>query len=92
MAGAGRDSGLLLAGSLAEYRDLLALNPGWEGGPYPLLNHPAWRMPDEPVKHKILDLLGDLALNGLALPRAAIEVRNGGHPAHHRLLARLREC
>lgn len=92
MSGADRDSGLLLAASLAEYHDVLALNAGWEGGPYPLLNQPAWRMPDEPVKHKLLDLLGDLALNGLALPRALIEVRNGGHSAHHRLLARLREC
>jgi len=92
MAGAGRDSGLLLAASEAEYREVLSLHPQWEGGGYPLLNQPAWRMPDEPVKHKILDLLGDLALNGLALPRAEIEVRNGGHSAHHRLLARLREC
>lgn len=92
MAGAGRDSGLLLAATETEYRAVLALHPEWEGGPYPLLNQPAWRVPDEPVKHKILDLLGDLALNGLALPRAEIEVRNGGHSAHHRLLARLREC
>jgi UDP-3-O-[3-hydroxymyristoyl] N-acetylglucosamine deacetylase len=92
MAGAGPDSGLLLAASEAEYRDVLLLHPEWGGGAYPLLNQPAWRMPDEPVKHKLLDLLGDLALNGLALPRAEIEVRNGGHSAHHRLLARLREC
>jgi UDP-3-O-[3-hydroxymyristoyl] N-acetylglucosamine deacetylase len=92
MAGAGRDSGLLLADSEAEHGAVLADHPEWEGGPFPLLNQPAWRMPDEPVKHKVLDLLGDLALNGLALPRACIEVRNGGHAAHHRLLARLREC
>ena len=91
MAGAGAGSGLLLAGSEAEHRNLLAGNPDWPGGPFPLLNG-AWRFPDEPVRHKILDLLGDLALQGLALPRAALEVRNGGHAAHHRLLARLREC
>jgi UDP-3-O-acyl-N-acetylglucosamine deacetylase len=92
MAGAGPDSGLLLAESEEEYRAILALHPDWPGGPYPLLNQIAWRFPEEPVRHKILDLLGDLALNGLALPRASIEVRNGGHAAHHRLLARLGEC
>jgi UDP-3-O-[3-hydroxymyristoyl] N-acetylglucosamine deacetylase len=92
MAGAGPDSGLLLAASEEEYGSVLSQYPDWPGGPYPLLNQPAWRLPDEPVRHKILDLLGDLALNGLALPRASIEVRNGGHAAHHRLLARLREC
>ena len=89
MAGAGRDSGLLLAESEAEFRAVLAQHPEWEGGPYPLLNQTAWRMQDEPVKHKLLDLLGDLALNGLALPKAEIRIRNGGHHAHHALLARL---
>lgn len=89
MAGADRDSGLLLASSPGEYRATLAVHPEWRGGPYPLLNQPDWRMPDEPVRHKILDLLGDLALNGLALPRADIEIRNGGHHAHHSLLQRL---
>ena len=89
MAGAGRDSGLLLASSPEEYRAVLADHPEWRGGPYPLLNQPGWRIPDEPVRHKILDLLGDLALNGLALPRAEIDIRNGGHHAHHLLLDRL---
>ncbi len=92
MLGAGPDSGLLLAASEEEYRATVATHPEWTGGPYPLLNQTGWRLPDEPVRHKILDLLGDLALRGLALPRAAIEVRNGGHAAHHRLLARLGEC
>jgi hypothetical protein len=59
------------------------------GGPFPLLNRPDWRLEDEPVKHKVLDLLGDLALAGLALPRAEIEIRNGGHGVNHQLLARL---
>lgn len=92
MAGAGPESGLLLASGETEHRDLLAAHPEWPGGPFPLLHPSAWRTPDEPAKHKLLDLLGDLALNGLALPRAAIEIRNGGHAAHHRLLARLAEC
>jgi UDP-3-O-[3-hydroxymyristoyl] N-acetylglucosamine deacetylase len=89
MAGATQDSGLLLAASEGEHRELLARHPDWRGGPYPLLNQPAWRMPDEPVKHKILDLLGDLALLGLALPRLEIEILNGGHAANHHLMGRL---
>ena len=48
-------------------------------------------MEDEPVKHKILDLLGDLALigpagpgpAGPALPALDIEIRNGGHRTNH---------
>ena len=71
MAGAGADSGLLLAETEAEHASLLRAHPAWRGGPFPLLNQPAWRMEDEPVKHKILDLLGDLALIG-----------PGGHGGH----------
>lgn len=89
MAGAGRDSGLLLAASPEEFRAVLDRHPEWGGGPYPLLNQADWRVPEEPARHKLLDLLGDLALLGLGLPRAEIEVRNGGHAAHHRLLDRL---
>lgn len=118
MAGAGADSGLLLAESPEEHASLLttlraslsgspleslawpklrsipSAEPAWRGGPFPLLNQPAWRMEDEPVKHKILDLLGDLALIGSAgpgpagpaLPALDIEIRNGGHRTNHLLI------
>ena len=110
MAGAGSDSGLLLAESREEHASLLATfgatrrtsltgttgngHPGWRGGPFPLVNQPTWRMEDEPVKHKILDLLGDLALigpagpgpAGPALPALDIEIRNGGHRTNHLLM------
>lgn len=89
MAGVTAASGLLLAESEAEYRTVLDRFPQWPGGPYPLLNHAAWRMEQEPVKHKILDLLGDLALAELALPQAEIEIENGGHGINHLLLDRL---
>lgn len=89
MAGADLDSGLLLAESEAEHRDLLRGNPEWTGGPFPLLNRPAWRMENELAKHKVLDLLGDLALAGLALPRLDIRIRNGGHHINHMLVDRL---
>lgn len=52
-----------------------------EGGP---LRHPL-----EPLRHKVLDLLGDLALLGLQLPRFDLSIHNGGHAAHHRLLRRI---
>jgi UDP-3-O-[3-hydroxymyristoyl] N-acetylglucosamine deacetylase len=104
MAGAGADSGLLLAESAEEHSALLGVHPSWRGGPFPLLNQPTWRMEDEPVKHKILDLLGDLALIGSsrpggpgspgdragpALPALDIEIRNGGHRTNHLLIDRI---
>lgn len=46
-------------------------------------------MPSEPVKHKILDLIGDLALPAPFLPRLRIRIHNGGHVAHRKLLERL---
>lgn len=89
MAGATDGSGLLLAESEGEYREVLARFPQWPGGPYPLLNRAAWRGENELAKHKILDLLGDLALLGLTLPQADIEIRNGGHAVNHLLIDRL---
>jgi len=43
------------------------------------LNPP--RFPDEPARHKILDLIGDLALLGVRL-RGGVEVAYGGHALH----------
>lgn len=42
------------------------------------------RMPDEPIRHKILDLIGDLMLCGVPIERlkARIGVQWGGHHAH----------
>lgn len=45
-----------------------------------------WRFADEPVRHKALDLLGDLALLGRPL-RARVRVHRGTHRLHHRLVA-----
>lgn len=42
---------------------------------------PEWRWPDEPARHKVLDLLGDLALLG-AFPLARIQACRTGHEAH----------
>ncbi len=46
------------------------------------------RFPDEFVRHKLLDLVGDLALLGCAL-EARIQVARGGHALHHALVAAL---
>ena len=46
------------------------------------------RSPDEFVRHKVLDLLGDLALLGARL-EGAIEVERGGHSMHQRLVQAL---
>jgi UDP-3-O-[3-hydroxymyristoyl] N-acetylglucosamine deacetylase len=42
---------------------------------------------DEPARHKLLDLIGDLALYG-GPPRGAIEARLPGHTATHAIAAR----
>ncbi|MFP6654887.1 MAG: UDP-3-O-acyl-N-acetylglucosamine deacetylase [Myxococcota bacterium] len=53
-----------------------------------VLNQDGLRWSDEFVRHKIVDLLGDLALLG-ARPRGHIQVERGGHRLHHRLVAAL---
>jgi UDP-3-O-[3-hydroxymyristoyl] N-acetylglucosamine deacetylase len=53
-----------------------------------VLNRDGLRWPDEFVRHKMVDLLGDLALLG-ARPRAHIQVERGGHRLHHRLVEAL---
>jgi UDP-3-O-[3-hydroxymyristoyl] N-acetylglucosamine deacetylase len=55
-----------------------------------LLNEGGLRYPDEFVRHKVIDLLGDLALIGAPL-HARIEVERGGHALHHRLVAAILE-
>lgn len=49
--------------------------------------NPPLRFPDEPVRHKLLDLLGDLALVGL--PRAQVFAYRGSHGLHTALAAAL---
>ena len=65
-----------------------------------VVNEGGLRWPDEFVRHKVLDLLGDLALLGVAID-GHVKVECGGHALHHRLVAsllarpqawRLREC
>ncbi|MFG0306723.1 MAG: UDP-3-O-acyl-N-acetylglucosamine deacetylase [Phycisphaerales bacterium JB040] len=64
-------------------RDMLVIAP-------PTPDHPggpidnAYRFPDEPARHKLLDLIGDLALVGRPI-RARITARRSGHALHHQV-------
>jgi UDP-3-O-[3-hydroxymyristoyl] N-acetylglucosamine deacetylase len=50
----------------------------------------ALRFPDEPVRHKALDAVGDLSLTGCPL-WGHVEIERGGHLLHYALLEALRE-
>ena len=75
LPGATEGCGLLLRGSHAESLDVLYGAPLRHG--------------DEPVLHKMLDLLGDLALFGPFLPKLRVRIHNGGHVAHQQILERI---
>jgi UDP-3-O-[3-hydroxymyristoyl] N-acetylglucosamine deacetylase len=51
-----------------------------------VINPTGLRFPDEFVRHKALDLIGDLALLGVAL-EGRVEVERGGHALHQRLVS-----
>jgi UDP-3-O-[3-hydroxymyristoyl] N-acetylglucosamine deacetylase len=53
-----------------------------------VLNRDGLRFPDEFVRHKVLDLLGDLALLGVRV-EGHIRVERGGHALHQKLVAKL---
>lgn len=73
-----RDMGLI-RGASAENAIVLGEN-GPENGPL--------RFPDEYVRHKVLDLIGDLALVGRRIEGQVVAVR-AGHAMHTALVARL---
>jgi UDP-3-O-[3-hydroxymyristoyl] N-acetylglucosamine deacetylase/3-hydroxyacyl-[acyl-carrier-protein] dehydratase len=70
-------------GALATYEDLLVI--GLEG---PIGN--TYRFPDEPARHKMLDLVGDLFLMNCDV-RGRIVAMRSGHSLNHRLVRRLLE-
>ncbi|KAK7407685.1 hypothetical protein VNO78_09698 [Psophocarpus tetragonolobus] len=79
-----RDAGLIKGGSL-ENAIVCSVNKGW-------LNPPL-HFSDEPCRHKILDLIGDLSLfaqfGNQGLPVAHIVAYKGGHALHVDLARRL---
>lgn len=52
-------------------------------------NKNLYRVDEEPARHKVLDLLGDLAFVCPSLPKVRIEILNGGHVSHHQIVRRL---
>ena len=57
-----------------------------------VLNPEGLRFPDEFVRHKVLDLVGDLALLGMPI-LGHVRVERGGHALHQRLVRAIRaEC
>ena len=73
-----RSAGLIRGGSL--HNALVCDDRHW-------LNPPL-RFANEPVRHKLLDLIGDLALAG-CFPRGHISAYRAGHALHTQLAARL---
>jgi UDP-3-O-[3-hydroxymyristoyl] N-acetylglucosamine deacetylase/3-hydroxyacyl-[acyl-carrier-protein] dehydratase len=69
-------------GAQASYENVLVIGP--EG---PIGGHPL-RYADEPVRHKMLDLVGDLFLMNCDL-RGRIVAMRSGHALNHRLVRRL---
>jgi UDP-3-O-[3-hydroxymyristoyl] N-acetylglucosamine deacetylase len=55
---------------------------------YRVLNRDGLRWPDEFVRHKVLDLLGDLALLGMPV-EGRLSVERGGHALHQRFVQAL---
>lgn len=53
-----------------------------------ILNSDGLRYSDEFVRHKVIDLVGDLALLGIRL-EAHVQVERGGHALHHALVRAL---
>ncbi len=70
-------------GPRATYDDLLVFG---DDGP---INN-TLRFPDEPARHKVLDLIGDLALMACDV-RGRIVAMQSGHAMNHRLIRRLQE-
>lgn len=75
-----RDSGLIRGGSLD---NAVVLTP--EGG---VLNTEGLRFADEFVRHKILDILGDLSLFGMPV-LGHVEAERTGHGVHTALVSRV---
>ncbi|MBF0430606.1 MAG: UDP-3-O-acyl-N-acetylglucosamine deacetylase [Fibrobacteria bacterium] len=87
-------SGMLLFDHPDEFKDFCQKNPRKTGTLVPYQGRFLFQGQDselcpseyEFALHKILDLLGDLAINGLSLPSLKIVAKNSGHFHNHLLL------
>jgi UDP-3-O-[3-hydroxymyristoyl] N-acetylglucosamine deacetylase/3-hydroxyacyl-[acyl-carrier-protein] dehydratase len=76
-----RDAGLIKGGSLDN-----AVLIGPEG----VLNEEGLRFEDEPVRHKMVDLMGDIALLGVGIKSHIIAIRSG-HSTNVGMMRKVRE-
>jgi len=76
-----RDAGLIKGGSLDNAVVI---------GPDGVLNEGGLRFEDEPVRHKMVDLLGDMALLGLGIKSHIIAIRSG-HSTNVGMIRKVRE-
>jgi UDP-3-O-[3-hydroxymyristoyl] N-acetylglucosamine deacetylase len=53
-----------------------------------VINEDGLRWPDEFVRHKVLDMIGDLSLLGMEI-QGHVKVERGGHALHHRLVSEI---
>ncbi len=77
-------------GELEELRGKLHLDAKMELGKNGILNGRELRYPNEPVRHKVLDLIGDLALLGVPL-QAHVMAARSGHAANVELVKQIRK-
>ena len=56
-----------------------------------ILNNIKLRFPDEPVRHKILDLIGDLALLGMPI-RGHVIATKSGHASNVQFVKKIKSC
>ena len=59
------------------------------GDSTPEANVSTYRVAEEPARHKILDLLGDLCFANPKLPKVRLEIKNGGHLSHRTILEKV---
>ncbi|MBM3329226.1 MAG: bifunctional UDP-3-O-[3-hydroxymyristoyl] N-acetylglucosamine deacetylase/3-hydroxyacyl-ACP dehydratase [Calditrichaeota bacterium] len=75
---------------LEDLKRLLGIAPDVKISPKGIVGEKNIRFPNEPVRHKVLDLIGDLALLGMPL-QAHVLCARAGHGAHVELVKLLRK-
>jgi UDP-3-O-[3-hydroxymyristoyl] N-acetylglucosamine deacetylase/3-hydroxyacyl-[acyl-carrier-protein] dehydratase len=75
---------------IGRLKKLFELNDDVKIGANGILNGKELRFKNEPVRHKALDLLGDLALLGMPL-KAHVQAARSGHAANVELVKRIRK-
>jgi UDP-3-O-[3-hydroxymyristoyl] N-acetylglucosamine deacetylase/3-hydroxyacyl-[acyl-carrier-protein] dehydratase len=73
-----------------ELAELFEIDPDEMAGNNGILNQGGLRFPDEPVRHKVLDLIGDLTLLGQPI-QGEIIAQKMGHSANVNFVKKLKQ-